>query len=266
MFADRYVDGQRMRVTVPVADLLKTPHADSGLQAQAVFGQDVLVFDTLKGDDGQGWSWCQTVSDGYVGYVRSHALSPAETPPTHFIIAPRSFIYSETDLKSRWTACLSMGSHLAICDYETVRGTRYAILEFGGAMFADHISPIGAWQDDPVTVAETLLNTPYLWGGNTGFGIDCSGLVQLSMACCGRTVLRDSDMQAASIGTPLEGGPKSLQRGDLVFWDGHVGMMSDSQTLIHANAHTMTVALEPLAVAIERINYLYGEPTGYRRA
>ncbi|MEM9676491.1 MAG: NlpC/P60 family protein [Pseudomonadota bacterium] len=263
--ADRYVDGHVMRVRVAVANLLRSPHADGGVQAQAIFGHDMLVFETAKNDDGQEWSWCQTASDGYVGYVRSDALSPRANPATHFITVPRSFVYCQADLKSRRTACLSMGSHVAISDYETVRGTRYAILESGEALFANHLAPLGAWQHDPVAVAETLLHTPYLWGGNTGLGIDCSGLVQLAMACCGRTVLRDSDMQARSIGLQLEGGSTDLQRGDLVFWSGHVGMMVDSQTLIHANAHTMTVALEPLKEAIDRINYLYGQPTSYRR-
>ena len=134
-------------------------------------------------------------------------------------------------------------------------------------MIAKHLAPAGKFAADYVEVAETLLHTPYLWGGVSGFGIDCSGLVQLSMRMAGKSVLRDSDMQAATIGDRARSrrGFRGARRGDLVFWNGHVGIMADPDTLIHASGHTMTVAREPLRQAIDRIGYLYGGPTGFRR-
>ena len=128
-------------------------------------------------------------------------------------------------------------------------------------------APVGSAVDDYVTVAESLVGTPYLWGGVTAFGIDCSGLVQLSMRRTGRDVLRDSDQQAATIGSEIAPGEAldGLQRGDLVFWKGHVGIMTDAATLLHANGHTMTVASEPLRQAVDRIGYLYAQPTLFRR-
>ena len=121
--------------------------------------------------------------------------------------------------------------------------------------------------EDYVGVAEQLLSTPYLWGGASAFGIDCSGFVQLSMRMTGRSAPRDSDMQAAHLGEPLDPGKDfaGLRRGDLVFWKGHIAIMLDGRNIIHANGHTMMVSREPLAEAVERIAYLYGGPTGFRR-
>jgi cell wall-associated NlpC family hydrolase len=152
-------------------------------------------------------------------------------------------------------------------DFAETRGTRYALLSTGEAMISGHLRPAGEFSEDYVAVAETLLMTPYLWGGSTAFGIDCSGLVQLAMRMTGRNVLRDTDMQAATIGEPIMSGEgySGLRRGDLVFWKGHVAIMTDERTMIHANGHTMLVSREGLTEAIDRIGYLYGGPTGFRR-
>ena len=181
------------------------------------------------------------------------------------VVAPRTFLYSDTDLKSPRSGYRSIGSKVKVVDRATTRGTDYAVLDGGDAVIAKHLIEIGDWLPDPVSVAETLLHAPYLWGGNTGFGLDCSGLVWLANLLCGKRVLRDSDMQAASIGDVIPLNVDQLQRGDLIFWKGHVGMMADSQTLLHANGNTMNVALEPLADAIERIGYLYDAPNLARR-
>ena len=186
-------------------------------------------------------------------------------PPTHMVSAPRTFVYSTSDLKSPRSGYRSLGSKLRVVDQTTTRGTDYAILDNGAAVIARHLIKLGEWHDDPVSIAETLIHAPYLWGGNSGFGLDCSGLVSLAHLLCGNVVLRDSDMQAASIGTEIPLDLRSLQRGDLVFWQGHVGMMTDPQFMIHANGNTMNVAKEPLTEAIERIGYLYGQPTIVRR-
>ena len=262
--AKRYVEGRPMRVGQHFTDVLDRPEEGAGLQTQFLFGHDVDLFD----DDGS-WSWVQSKTDGYVGYVRSSELVDAEASPeptpTHMVTAPRTFVYPIADLKSPRVGYRSMGSKITVVDQATTRGTDYAILDSGQAIIADHLTTLGDWRDDPVAVAETLLHTPYLWGGSTGFGIDCSGLVSLAHLLCGRIVLRDSDMQAASTGTEIPLDQDQLQRGDLIFWKGHVGMMADGQNLLHANGNTMNVALEPLADAIERIGFLYGRPTLARR-
>lgn len=255
--ADRFDYGTAARVSVAVADLHDSPSGP--MAAQILYGHDVLVFDRQD-----GWAWVQQTSDRYVGYLREEVLDTAAATLTHMVRAPRSFLYPVPDLKAPHCGVLSLGSKLTVEGHETVCGTDYAILRSGEAIIARHLMALGDWQADPVAVAETLLHTPYLWGGNSGFGVDCSGLVQLAQMLCGATVLRDSDMQQASIGTQLDGRDE-LKRGDLVFWKGHVGIMADAENLLHANGHTMDVALENLDHAIARIGYLYGEPTAFRR-
>ncbi|MEM8748742.1 MAG: NlpC/P60 family protein [Pseudomonadota bacterium] len=255
-----YVEARTARVVSHFCDALAEPRSDASLQAQFLYGDVLNVFERQN-----GYAWVQRKSDGYVGYVAEAGLGDVTGEPTHMVLAPRTFLYSKPDLKSPRTGYRSMGSALVVVDRATVRGTDYAILANGDAVISRHLMKIGEWQIDYVAVAETLLHTPYLWGGDTGFGIDCSGLVALSMRMCGRTVLRDSDMQMASIGRELPQNLNELRRGDLVFWKGHVGMMRDAQTLLHANGHTMNVALEPLVDAVDRIGYLYGKPVQLRR-
>ena len=260
--AERFVAGRPARIAAPVADLKRAPRPDAGLDTQALYGDDVLVF-----EEAEGWAWVQSERDGYVGYVADTALAPRADAPTHLVAAPRTFVYPGPDLKLPVTGRLSMGSAVAVTGFADARGTTYALLASGEAIVACHLVPVGTHVPDYVAVAEALLNTPYLWGGASGFGIDCSGLVQLSMRMAGRSVLRDTDMQEATIGAPLEvgAGLSGLQRGDLVFWKGHVAIMADAESIIHANGHTMTVSREHLADAVERIGYLYGRPTSFRR-
>ena len=262
--AECYVEGQPARVATHFADVYDRPEAGAGLQTQFLHGHDVDVFDRVG-----EWAWVQSKTDGYVGFVRGGDLvnlNPSgSSTPTHMVTAPRTFLYSGTDLKSTRCGYRSMGSKLTVVDRATTRGTDYAILDSGEAIIVDHLTDMGDWLSDPVSVAETLLHTPYLWGGSSGFGIDCSGLVSLAHLLCGQVVLRDSDMQASSIGEVIPFDPVQLQRGDLIFWKGHIGMMADDANLLHANGNTMNVALEPLADAIKRIGYLYGKPTLARR-
>jgi cell wall-associated NlpC family hydrolase len=260
--AERFVTGRPARIVTAVADLLSKPSPDAGLDTQLLRGDDVIVF-----EEAEGWAWVQAERDGYVGYVSGGFLGPRGDSATHVVSAPRSFLYPGPDLKLPRLGEVSMGSAVVVSDFAEVRGTRYARLETGEAMIAAHLSPAGEHAHDYVAIAEQLLMTPYLWGGASAFGIDCSGLVQLSMRMAGRAVLRDTDMQAATLGESVELGKgySGLRRGDLVFWKGHVAIMTDERTLIHANGHTMLVSREGLDEAVERIGYLYGGPTGFRR-
>ncbi len=260
--AASYAEGRPARVIAPVADLRSRPSPDAGLDSQILAGDDVLIF-----EDHEGWAWVQAVRDGYVGYAPSAALAVDAPAPTHRVRVPRSFLYREPDMKRPMVMAQSIGAAVAVTGEVETRGTAYALLADGSAMVADHLEPVSATGSDFVSIAESLERTPYLWGGASAFGIDCSGLVQLAMRLCGTMVLRDTDMQAASIGTALTVGEdlSGLRRGDLVFWKGHVAIMRDSETIIHANGRTMMVNSEPLAEAVERIARLYGRPTGFRR-
>ncbi|UWQ79617.1 C40 family peptidase [Leisingera sp. S132] len=232
------VDGTAARIGVPVADLLRAP--DGARDRQLVYGEPVTVY-----EDQGGWAFVQAAKDSYVGYVPSAALAvPFEA--THWISAPATHAYSADDFKSPETHALSHGSRVQVLGGEG----RFAETNLG-FIPACHLSPLGAHAEDPAAVAELFLGTPYLWGGNSRFGIDCSGLVQAALLACGTACPGDSDMQEAELGEPAPAA--DYRRGDLLFWKGHVAMVRDAETLIHANAHDMAVAIEPIAAAIERI-------------
>lgn len=260
--AQRFVEGRRAIVAVPVADLRNAPRPDAGLDTQLLLGDVVTVF-----EEAESFAWVQAARDGYVGYVAASTVVPEADVPTHVVAVPRTFIYRNADMKTPTTGVCSLANAVHIAGNATTRGTDYALLASGEALIAAHLQPVDTIAADYVSVAETLERTPYLWGGKSAFGIDCSGLVQLSMRMAGRDVLRDTDMQAQSLGTPLEIGDDlaGLQRGDLVFWKGHVAIMVDASTILHASGHTMQVCRERLRDAVDRIGYLYGKPIAYRR-
>lgn len=261
--AARYADGEPAHITVPVADLKRHPDRGGPTDSQLLLGEDLCIFDRSD-----GWCWVQAEADGYVGYVEEKVCAAGAAKPSHRIVAPRTFLYPAADLKHPPLAALSAGSRLAIVDEAETRGMLYYFVEGGGAVIARHCLTDGeAVTKDYVSIAEGFLETPYLWGGRSGFGIDCSGLVQLSLSLAGMTAPRDSDMQAAGLGEPIgmDADEPALRRGDFIFWSGHVGMMEDTSTLIHASGHTMSVTREPLDEAIARIESQYGAPSCYRR-
>ena len=257
--ASRFVHGSLKRIVAPVAALYKVPDALSERQSECLFGEDVKVF-----EEKNGFCWVQAQQDGYVGYIEQSKIGSIGNQPTHRVNVPRTFQYRDADLRSPMISPLSMGSRISVIGEAETRGTRYAKLDNGSFVVFNHITPVSTLANDYVAIAESFIHTPYLWGGKSGLGIDCSGLVQLALMMTGRTVLRDTDMQQATIGkdiAPEDG----LQRGDLVFWKGHVAIMVDSGTLIHANGASMDVRKENLDHAIERIAKNHSTPTGYRR-
>lgn len=254
-----YTMGSAAICGVPVMALRKEPDLACGTDTEILLGETVRLLDSAG-----GWAWVKADADGYVGYVPDFAVVPVTHSPTHIVTVPRTFVYSGADLRFPTVQALSMGSRITIVDERSTRGTRYFLLESGQAVVAHHCRALSEpLAEDYVAIAETFLHTPYLWGGRSGFGIDCSGLVQLSLSMTGRAAPRDTDMQWAGLGTEIA--RDDITRGDLVFWTGHVGLMVDDTTLLHANGHTMSVAHEGLDAAIERIAWLYDLPTGYRR-
>ena len=254
-------------VMVAFTELRSKPEFGAQIDTYLIFGETVKV---CKHKD--SWVLVQADRDQYVGWVEENTLNFEPKPATHLVSASRTFFYPEPDLKTPHKGMRSMGSALTIADNTETRGTQYAITETGEAVISKHIRPIAEADQDYVQVAEGLLNTPYLWAGASAFGIDCSGLVKLAMYMCGQKVLRDSDMQAATIGIEIDPGAnlENVKRGDLMFWRGHVAIVYGQnqqgiQQILHANGHTMNVTIEPMLEAVERIAYLYEKPIGVRR-
>ena len=262
--AGTFAHPEAMVVITHTAPVHREPRKDAGLDTEALCGDIVSVFET-----GEGWAWGQLASDGYVGYLPSERLGPVVAPPTHKVRAVRTFAYPGPSMKLPKAMTLSLGTRLTVLE---VQGPFAVVAGVAGLakswVWADHLTMLERHAADPVTVAEQLLHVPYLWGGKSSLGLDCSALVQLSLDAAGILALRDSDMQEASLGHPLDmmGVAPTLRRGDLVFWKGHVGFMQDAAQLLHANGHHMLVASEPLALAAERILAKGGGPiTSIRR-
>ena len=250
--AARFIQGTPRRVVAAAAPIKRTPRADAGLESEALRGETFTVFE----DAAEGWSWGQLETDSYVGYLPTDALGPEAPAPTHRVTALRTFLYPGPDLKLPARACLSLGARLALAGAAETRGTGYRLLTGGeGAVVEAHVAPLDAPPEaDFVAVAERFLGTPYLWGGRTSIGLDCSGLVQLALMAAGHPAPRDTDLQETMTGHLVAGGAAAgLRRGDLVFWRGHVGIMIDGEYMIHASGHHMAVVIEPLAEAVARI-------------
>ena len=236
--APRYAEGVVRRLAKPVSDLCASP--DGPRDRQLLRGEAVTVY-----DDHAGWSFVQA-EDGYVGYVASARLAEL-APPTHRVATFATHAYRDDDLKSAEVAALPFGARVRVSDE---RRTFYET--DAGLVPKPHLRPLDRPFTDPATIAQLHYNVPYLWGGNSTRGIDCSGLVSAAFRACGIDCPADSDVQRAGLGDVLPPGA-ALTRGDLVFWPGHVGMMVDAETLLHANAHHMAVRYEPLATAVARI-------------
>jgi cell wall-associated NlpC family hydrolase len=253
--AAAYAHGTSAQIIVAICNVHGAPAVDAKLVTQALMGETARIFETKD-----GWCWVQLDGDGYVGYVREVELAAAVETPTHKVIVPSTLRFSKADIKSQPVTSLPLNTRLSAVDEEN----RFLRLKRGGYVHAAHCAGLSHAASDWVSLAEQFLGTPYLWGGKSVAGIDCSGLVQVSLQAAGRICLRDSDMQETSLGVEFPEGAK-LQRGDLIFWKGHVGIMRDATTLLHANAHHLMVVSEPLEEAVARIAAKGSEITAVRR-
>lgn len=244
--APRYVEGRPAGVVRGIVDLRRAPSRTAPLDSQLLYGEVVSVF-----EEKDGWAWVQNTTDGYVGYVERAALGAPPPAATHRLRALRSFLFAEPNLKAPPLDCLSITSRVSVVATEGA----YSRLADGGWLYTKHLQPISERSPDFVATALEFLGTPYYWGGRSSIGLDCSTLVQLSLACAGINVLRDSYQQATTVGEKLNGlpGDIGLQRGDLVYSPGHVAIMLDESHVVHANGFTMTVAIEPLAALEGRV-------------
>ena len=255
--AERFVPGELARVVAPSAPLRRTPAPDGAIDTEALAGEALLVIDRKA-----GFAWVQLQGDSYVGYLAEEAFSVDAPAPTHRIAAMRTFLYPGPSMKLPPLGSYGLGAMVTV----TAESGDFAQTP-EGYLWRAHLKPLVDLEPDPVAVAESLIGAPYLWGGKTSLGLDCSGLVQLAFAQCGRPLPRDSDMQEAAVGEALPVTPdfSGLRRGDLVFWKGHVGIMRDETTLLHANGHHMLVVSEKLADAARRIFEKGGPVTAIRR-
>ena len=253
--AARFVEGVRHEVIEPIADVRRAPSHEARLDTQALLGERIIVYETTE----EGWAWGQLETDGYVGWLSANALGKPGRAPTHKVAVPRTLAFPGPDIKLKPAAALPMGARLAIARQDE----HFAVAANGWHLPLAHLAPIKARRTDVVAIAEEFLHTPYLWGGKTSLGLDCSGLVQVALQAAGHACPRDGDMQELALGTLSSLG--QLRRSDLVFWKGHVAIARDGETLLHANAHAMAVAIEPLDAAIARIKAAGSEVTSVKR-
>jgi cell wall-associated NlpC family hydrolase len=254
--ADRYVDPMPRQCALPAAAIRREPSADAWQDDQLLFGE---VFDVLFSRDGFGFG--QARRDGYCGWVALDALTGPIEAPTHRVAVLRTYGFSRPDIMSPPIGLYSINSLVTI----EAREGRFAKAVGSGWFVEALLAPVGvALATDPASVAESFVGAAYQWGGRESLGLDCSGLVQQALAACGKACPRDSDMQQAALGRPVE--DDVLRRGDLVFWSTHVGMMLDDTRLLHATGHHLAVVIEPLAEVAARFrDGGFGEPTAYRR-
>ncbi|NNK79405.1 MAG: C40 family peptidase [Litoreibacter sp.] len=245
--AEKFVDGELKQCSVAVSDMLGKP--DGRRVSQLVYGD---LFNVLE--NSKGYLYGQSVNDGYCGYIKAEELGDPEDP-THWVAVPATHLYPGPHVRLMNTGILYFGSEVSIVSVEG----DWTRLAGGACVPSSHLLPLEERLDDPVTIADLMLGSPYLWGGITRYGIDCSGLVQMAWRACGLECPRDSDMQESELGRTLPQG-ETPRRGDLVFWEGHVGIVAERNMLLHANAHHMAVAYEKLDAAIVRIAEAGGGP------
>jgi cell wall-associated NlpC family hydrolase len=240
--AARFAEGEDYEVIDAQAPMRRQPAPDAPLDTEALMGERVTIYEFNE----EGWAWGQLAADGYVGWLPANALLKPRAAPTHKVTALRTLAFPGNSIKAPPVAAPPLGSRLGVLRQQD----RFAVATIG-FLPAGHLAPLDHAGTDFVAVAERFLGTPYLWGGKTNYGLDCSGLVQVALNACGIACPRDSDMQERALGAPVD--PTNLRRGDLVFWKGHVAIVRDGTSFVHANGFHMQVAIEPIADAIARI-------------
>ncbi len=256
--AARFVAGEAFEIVDAIAPLRREPCSEAELGTQALKGERVTIYDRT----GEGWAWGQLNSDGYVGWLPDRALVKPSALPTHKVTALSTFAFPGPSIKLPPAAALPLGANLAVQGDDG----NFAVTREGWYVPRQHLGALDASEGDFVAVAERFVGTPYLWGGKTSLGIDCSGLVQVALNSAGIGCPRDSDMQQHGLGTTLsQSESKKLRRGDLIFWDGHVAIACDADSIVHANAHHMATATERTRDAIARIRAAGCEVTSIKR-
>lgn len=252
LFSAHYARAVELTCVAPGAAILTAPSASAEAVSELLRGESFHALDVMT-----DWAWGFCGHDGYVGYIRREALDVKETP-SHRIEINSAPLFSAADIKA------------PIADYWPL-GARFAgqadgnfIASGEGFIHGRHAVLDSQVETDWVAVAERYLGQPYVWGGRGHRGIDCSGLVQVALGQCGMAVPRDTDLQCEGIGMPIEAGA-TLRRGDLVFFPGHVGIMTDATHMLHANAHWMAVVVEPLADVVARLSPDHAQPIIARR-
>jgi hypothetical protein len=256
--ATRFVIGEEFEIADALAPLRERPSSDAMLLTQALMGERVTIYDR----NDEGFAWGQLNSDGYVGWLPDRALAKPVAKPTHKVTAIRTFAFPGPSLKLPPVDTVVMGTTIIVMREDGA----FAVTRDGWHLPLPHVGRIDRHADDFVGVAERFAGTPYLWGGKSSLGIDCSGLVQVSLNAAGTGCPRDSDMQQDSLGRALDASEsKKLQRGDLIFWKGHVAIVRDADTIVHANAHHMATTIENTRDAIARIKAAGSEIAAIKR-